>query len=151
MSHTSEFKDVQIKNIAALKSACARLTNAGISCELIKDAVPRAYFRDQKGLEKAEWVIKLTGCKYDIGLYRSAQGGSYEMRADLWDGHIRKYVGLSIADEKKFSSSNPTQTQLVAGKLLQAYSVEVVKQALVSRGRNFTESTIDGKVTLKVA
>ena len=94
MSHFTTIK-TQIKDIAALRSACAEL---GLT--LKQNAQARGYYENKT---KGDYVIKLKG-PYDIALNQQPDG-SFGITADLWQGHVEKEVGQSY------------------GKLLQLYGV----------------------------
>jgi hypothetical protein len=82
MSHFTTVK-TQIKDIAALRSACAEL-----GLELRQNAQARGYYDNKT---KGEYVIKLKG-PYDIALNKQPDG-SFGITADLWEGHVEKEVG----------------------------------------------------------
>jgi hypothetical protein len=94
MSHFTTIK-TQIKDIAALRSACAEL---GLAVQ--QNAQARGYYENKI---KGEYVIKLKG-PYDIALHQQPDG-SFGITADLWQGHVEKEVGKDY------------------GKLLQLYGV----------------------------
>ena len=93
MSHFTTIK-TQIKDVAALKSACEEL-----GLKLVPNTNARGYLGNT---HKGEYVIKLKG-PYDIAL--NQQDGAYGLTADFWDGHVEKEVGQNY------------------GKLLQLYGV----------------------------
>jgi hypothetical protein len=94
MSHFTTVK-TQIKDIAALRSACAEL-----GLDLKQNAQARGYYENKI---KGEYVIKLKG-PYDIALNKQTDG-SFGVTADLWEGYVEKEVGKDY------------------GKLLQLYGV----------------------------
>jgi hypothetical protein len=94
MSHFTTVK-TQIKDIAALRSACAEL-----GLELKQSAQARGYYENKT---KGDYVIKLKG-PYDIALNQQPDG-SFGITADLWEGYVEKEVGKNY------------------GKLLQLYGV----------------------------
>jgi hypothetical protein len=94
MSHFTTVK-TQIKDITALRSACAEL---GLTVK--QNAQARGYYENKT---KGDFVIKLKG-PYDIALNKQPDG-SFGITADLWEGHVEKEVG------EKY------------GKLLQLYGV----------------------------
>lgn len=94
MSHFTTIK-TQIKDIAALRSACTEL-----GLELATNAQARGYYENKI---KGEYVIKLKG-PYDIAL-NQLPDGSFGITADLWQGHMEREVGQNY------------------GKLLQLYGV----------------------------
>ena len=97
MSHFTTVK-TQIKDIAALRSACAEL---GLTVK--QNAQARGYYENKT---KGDYVIKLKG-PYDIALNQQPDG-SFGITADLWEGHVEKEVGKNY------------------GKLMQLYGVHKV-------------------------
>ena len=97
MSHFTTVK-TQIKDIAALRSACAEL---GLTVK--QNAQARGYYENKT---KGDYVIKLKG-PYDIALNQQPDG-SFGITADLWEGHVEKEVGKNY------------------GKLMQLYGVHRV-------------------------
>ena len=94
MSHFTQIK-TQIKDIAALRSACQELGLA-----LLQNAQARGYYENKT---KGDYVIKLKG-PYDIAVNKQPDG-TYGLTADLWEGHVEEEVGKDY------------------GKLLQLYGV----------------------------
>jgi hypothetical protein len=94
MSHFTTVK-TQIKDIAALRSACAEL---GLTVK--QNAQARGYYENKT---KGEYVIQLKG-PYDIALNKQPDG-SFGITADLWEGYVEKEVGKDY------------------GKLMQLYGV----------------------------
>jgi hypothetical protein len=94
MSHFTTIK-TQIKDIAALRSACAEL---GLTVK--QNAQARGYYENKT---KGDYVIQLKG-PYDIALNQQPDG-SFGITADLWQGHVEKEVGQGY------------------GKLLQLYGI----------------------------
>ena len=97
MSHFTTVK-TQIKDIAALRSACAEL---GLTVK--QNAQARGYYENKT---KGDYVIKLKG-PYDIALNQQPDG-SFGITADLWEGHVENEVGKNY------------------GKLMQLYGVHRV-------------------------
>ena len=85
----------QIKDIAALRSACAEL---GLIVK--QNAEARGYYENKT---RGDYVIKLKG-PYDIAVNKQPDG-TYGLTADLYEGHVEKEVGKDY------------------GKLLQLYGV----------------------------
>ena len=118
MSHFTTIK-TQIKDIEALKTACAEL---GLT--VLANAEARGYYQNTI---KGDYVIQLKG-PYDIAINQQPDG-SFGLTADLWAGHVEQEVGKGY------------------GKLLQLYAVhKAMKEAkrkghLVSR-RQHQDGTI---------
>ena len=94
MSHFTSIK-TQIKDIAALRSACKEL-----GLPVLQNAEARGYATNKL---KGEFVIQLKG-PYDIAVNKQPDG-SFGFTADLWQGCVEKEVGKDY------------------GKLLQLYGV----------------------------
>lgn len=115
MSHTSAVKTISISNVEALRAAVAELNTMGVKCTLLENAKPRAFYQNQGGMEKADYVIQLSGSRYDVGLYKSEAGG-YELRTDFWGKDVEGQLGAQ--------ASGPGKTeQAKLGKLFQAYGI----------------------------
>lgn len=123
MSHFTTI-NTQIKDIEALKTACAEL---GLTVLAHADA--RGY---SQNTIPGDYVIQLKG-PYDIALNQQPDG-SFGLTADLWAGHVEAEVGKGY------------------GRLLQLYAVhKAMKEArrkghLVSR-RQHQDGTI--KLTIQ--
>jgi hypothetical protein len=94
MSHFTQIK-TQIKDIAALRSACQEL-----GLRLLQNAQARGYYENKT---TGDFVIRLKG-PYDIAVNKQPDG-AYGLTADLWQGQVEKEAGLGY------------------GKLLQLYGV----------------------------
>ncbi len=81
MSHFTTIK-TQIKDIAALRSACQEMGLA-----LLQNAEARGYYENKT---KGDYVIRLKG-PYDIALNKQPDG-SFGLTADLWLGHEQPAV-----------------------------------------------------------
>jgi hypothetical protein len=91
MSHFTEI-DVEIRDIDALKDACADL---GLPVE--KNGVSRGY---GENLRRGEYVIRLKG-PYDIAVDRQPDG-RWTLTADLWQGHVESEVGVKFGRLRQF-------------------------------------------------
>ncbi len=91
MSHFTEIK-TQIKDITALRAACAEL-----GLELLENAEARGY-GDRR--LRGDYVIKLKG-PYDIAVQRQPDG-SFNLVADLWKGHVEREIGKDFGRLKQF-------------------------------------------------
>lgn len=126
MSHTSAVKSIAITSIEALRAAVTELNANGVKCSLIENASPRAYYQNQTGLGKADFVIKLENSRYDVGLYKSAAGG-YEVRTDFWGEDVKNQLGAAASGPGKAE-------QAKLGKLFQAYGIHAALQQARSKG-----------------
>ncbi|OPZ24358.1 MAG: hypothetical protein BWZ02_02863 [Lentisphaerae bacterium ADurb.BinA184] len=120
MSHFTTI-DVQIKDIEALRAACAEL-----GLELAENAEARGWGGNAR---HGDFVIRLKG-PYDVALNRSAYG-TYATEADLWNGHVERELGPNL------------------GRLRQLYAVH--KTAIEARRRGLhvrRQGMNDGRIRL---
>jgi len=134
MSHTTSVKSIKIVSIPALEAAVAELAAKGIKISLAQNATPRAYYANQAGLGKADYVIKLGDAPYDIGLYKS-EDGSYEARTDFFAGHIDRILGA-----KASKPENAQQARM--GKFFQAYAINAAQ--IEARRKGYSTRRITG-------
>lgn len=123
MSHFTTI-NTQIKDINALRSACAEL---GLS--VAANAQARGYMQNNI---KGDFVIQLKG-PYDIAVNQQ-KDGTHGFTCDWWDGHVEKEVGPKY------------------GKLLQFYGVH--KATFEARRKGFLvrrSQQKDGSVKLVIA
>lgn len=139
MSHTTTVASIQITSISALRKALETLAQEGVRNELIENAIPRAYYSNQKGMGQADFVIKLKDCPYDIGLYAKKEGG-YEARTDLWANEVSRLLGV------------PGNTpQHAMGKLYNRYAVAAIQEQADEQGFDYeTAMQPDGTVIITV-
>lgn len=90
MSHFTTI-NTQIKDIHALKAACAEL---GLTIE--QNAEARGY---QGNRLRGDLVIRLGG-PYDVAVRRETSG-SYSLHADLWRGHVENELGKGFGRLKQ--------------------------------------------------
>lgn len=123
MSHFTSIK-TQIKDIQALRSACAEM---GLAVE--QNAKARGYSNQTT---KGDFVIRLKG-PFDIALNKQPDN-SFGITADLWDGHVEKEVGKNY------------------GKLIQLYAVHKATQEARKKGHLTRRSQQqDGSIKLVIA
>jgi hypothetical protein len=114
MSHWTTVQ-TQIKDIDALRSACAEL---GLRLETASSA------RGYNGQARvADYVVRLKG-PYDIAVHKQTNG-TYELATDWFCGHVEKEVGKNF------------------GKLLQLYGVH--KAAAEARRKGYLVRRRAGK------
>jgi hypothetical protein len=120
MSHFVTIK-TQIKDIAALRDACAELGLA-----VLNNAEARGF---AGATHKGDHVIRLNG-PFDIAVNRQPDGG-FHLSCDWWDGHVEKEVGSQY------------------GRLLQLYAAH--KTTREARRKGFTvqrSQRSDGSIKL---
>jgi len=143
MSHTATIKTLMLSDKHAITAAIAELKTKGVNCELLENAVPRAYYKDQKGMGAADMVIKLNDSKYDVGLYKTADG-TYESRCDFWDGQIEKQLGV-------VPGKDDSRDQAKLGKFYRSYAAHAASRAAIQKGYQVNRvDNKDGSIQLTV-
>lgn len=106
MSHTTAIDTVVVKDIEALKMTAKALTKAGIKCSVVKNAAPRLYYADQlqraphnRPSEICDYILRLDGCKYDIGFLKNKDGSYYPV-TDFHAGYVASVLGVACTPEK---------------------------------------------------
>ena len=127
MSHTTAINCIKITDVAALRSAIIELKSHGVKCDLLENAVPRAYYPDQKGMGKADFVVNLKDASYDVGLYKDQDGKGYSARCDFYNGSVERELGATRQDDE-----DPNMARL--GKLYQSYAIHAATNAAVQQG-----------------
>jgi len=123
MSHFTTIK-TQIKDIEALRSACAELR-----LTVKQNAMARGYYENQI---KGDYVIKLKG-PYDIAVNQQPDG-SFGLTADLWQGNVEKEVGSNY------------------GKLMQLYAVHKAMREARRKGHlTRRQPQKDGSIKLVIS
>ena len=143
MSHTTSIESIVFSDMQALAAAVTELASKGIKCSLETNAVPRAFYTNQAGLEKAPYVLRLHDCPYDIGFYAREKGG-YEARTDLFANRVAGILGVK-------AQGNETAMQAALGKLNQTYAIHAATRAASSKGMSVRRiNSEDGGVRLVV-
>ena len=115
MSHFATVT-TQIKDIAALKSACTELGLA-----VAANTTARGY---STNTVRGDFVIRLKG-PYDIAANHQPDG-SYGLTTDWWNGHVEKEVGQNF------------------GRLLQLYAVHKATAEARKRGHSVKRKAAQG-------
>jgi len=136
MSHTTTIDGVVFSSIEALKAAVKELNSKGVACSLVQNEVPRAYYANQAGLEKADYVLKLPAAQYDVGFYMNKEKGGYEARTDLFMGSVAGVLGVQ-------ASPGETAMQAALGKLNQTYAIHAATRKAIQQG--YTVRRVDAK------
>lgn len=141
MSHTTSLKGVNIRSVPALRAAVAFLQAQGVSCTLIENATPRAYYTQQEGMGLADFVLRLDAAKYDVGLYRQADG-TYEARTDFFMDSVEKVLG--VPRQPGYQGD-----QYKLGRLFQAYAMTAAEERARQQGLMVTRQLLpDGRIKL---
>jgi len=164
MSHTTTYKDIEIKSVQLLQQAVEFLKNEQvvgkkINCTLEQNAKPRMYYQNQlykhKRKETVDFVLRLHDCNYDIGFDWDEQTQTYELYYDNWNDYIRKEIGYygeelkQILEARKKQSelsgrenTLPTDIQMDLGRFLKCYSLAVAKDAIDQSGYSIEETSL---------
>ena len=146
MSHVSKV-DLVIENIAHLRAACEHL-----GCELAHESKWRWYGSwvndysaqdaayhhgiDPKTYGKgAEYVIKVPGATYDVGVYKNPKGPGYVLVYD------------------NYCSGHGIETKLGRGlpALRQEYAAQTALAFARSKGYAARRTSVDGKIEIKLS
>ncbi len=139
MSHVTKIR-VEIRSLAALKAACARL-----GLEFVEGQTTYKWYGKYLGgsqrapginiedLGKCNHAIKVPGASYEVGVVQ--QNDQFLLMWDFWQpGGLEAQLGKD------------------GQKLVQAYTVEAAKQAAQARGFSVWEEAVqDGSVKLHVS
>lgn len=111
MSHIARI-ELEVKDITSLERACQR-----VGATLVRDVKQYIWYAGQK--KACDHVIRIPGCSYEVGVIRSGDqtNPSYRLEADFWSsGGLAQKLGPD------------------AGKLKQAYGVELAKKMYEAQG-----------------
>lgn len=152
MSHTSTIKGVQIKDARAIRAAVEDLRSEGVRIELIENATPRMYYHHQEAeVGNCEFVLKLPGSRYDVGLKWNKEEGQYDAYLDTWAGEIRNAIGATCALP---SDQYGREAEHAIGRFTQRYGINAAKQAAMAQGYYVESEQVDpetGAVNLVIA
>ena len=146
MSHTATIDAVVISDEHALRAAITELKNNGVNCDLLENAMARAYYPNQSGMDtEARFVVKLHDSRYDVGLYAKEDNSGYEARTDLWGGDVQKVLGAKAQEGE-------SDAQAALGKLFQTYAIHAATRKATQQGYRVNRVTKDdGTVQLQIA
>ena len=143
MSHTATIKTLMLSDKHAIRAAIEELKTKGVDCDLLENAQPRAYYKDQANMGPADMVIKLNNSRYDVGLYRT-EDGTFESRCDFWSGDIEKQLGVTPG-----ADDNHQQAKL--GKFYRSYAAHAASRAAIQKGYQVNRvDNADGSIRLTV-
>lgn len=141
MSHTTTISTLLLSDETALRAAVSELASKGVKCELLENAIPRAYYSDQMG--RADMVVKLNNSRYDVGLYKQ-EDGNFEAKADFWGHDVERALGATPGKD-----DDTTQAKL--GKLFSTYAVHAATRKAVQQGYSVRRiDNADGSIQLQV-
>lgn len=144
MSHTTTIKNLLITDQSALRAAIVELQGQGVECDLLEDMIPRGYYENQSGLEKAPLVLRLQDSRYDIGFYPNEEQTGLEARTDFFGGDIERQLGVK-------PGKGDDREQAKMGKLYQLYAIHAATAAAVRQGHAVNRvNNADGSVQLQV-
>jgi hypothetical protein len=85
MSHYSQHVS-KLNDIDAVKAACEELNLT------IREGGTVRYYSSSNQV-KANFVISIPGCQYDVGLVKDSKTGNYTLVYDEWQGYVEKKLG----------------------------------------------------------
>ena len=174
MSHTTTVKTVQIKSVSALKKMAINLKNKGLNVELVENAVPRMYYKDQiartlkkssapmqyhSNVEECDFVLVVKDSYYDIGFLKNVDGEyvplfdnfSFPSPYHMGDIHRKPLIEITGVTAPK-STPKKEIINYSIGKVLQEYSLCATVEACEEAGYTITKSIVDehGSIHIEV-
>ena len=126
---------MKITSVSALRAAVAALREKGRNVELVENAVPRMYYKNQ---EKAcPYVLKLNDAQYDVGLRQSADG-SYIPVLDTYGSHVSRELQNPKCDLKKGQAA-----EAAISMLTQEYAKAASNEQMLGSGFYVADETVD--------
>lgn len=142
MSHTTTISNLVFTDVAALQAAADELRQRGIRCEMLENAIPRAYYNNQ--MTQAPLVLRLDDSRYDVGFYEDEGKEGLTPKCDLWGGDIKNVLGAPTEE-------GVNETDAALGKLRNAYAVQATTNAALQQGHQVhRQDGADGSVQLTV-
>lgn len=169
MSHTTTVKSVPIKSRSALRSAAQALRSAGINCELVENAVPRMFYENQIRMhiqskmpeayryhanpDECDFILRLPGCRYDIGFLTDIKTGDLIPLFDDWAKSISNTLGAKftgVVEHWSGQRDDTEQTLHSIGKLLQEYSKQAIMESAAQDGISIESCEYDKEGVLQI-
>lgn len=125
MSHNTTIGQIIFADVGALRAAADELQQRGINCDLIENAIPRAYSQNQ--LPRADLVLRLNAGRFDVGFYKEGEDDHYTAKADLWGGHVADQIGTPREE-------GISQAEADLGQLRHAYAAHATMNQVVRQG-----------------
>ena len=151
MSHTTTLKGVQIKDRRCIEAAVADLKREGINIELLRNATPRMYYREQeREIGVCDYVLKLPGSRYDVGLKWNAKDNQFDALLDTFAGDISRSIGAACPLPR---DEYGREGEHAIGRFTQRYGVNAARFAAQAQGYYVEGETVDesGAVQLVIA
>lgn len=145
MSHTTVVKTM-VKNLNELKAALSVLAEErGFQYKLLENEIPQMFFNNQYN-EKCELVIRIEGCRFEVGFKYNEQKKGYEAVLDTFAGAVKRYLGTDK------TSLEHTEGENALGRLMHLYAYRVVNNKINQRRmRRLQDEEVDGVRQLIVA
>lgn len=122
MSHTTRVAAVKIMSINALKAAILQLNaKKGVKIELLENTGARVWARSIN----CPYVVRVPGCRFDIGLEASKDGKGFTLVYDYHGNEIYKHLGQGAQQAKTSEEQHLSHV----GQLMQAYGVHAMQEA----------------------
>jgi hypothetical protein len=136
---------IVISDVNALRAACNELISGGLRAELVENQKPRVHGYDSA--PTCEFVLKLTGCQYDVGFKRNAKG-EYEPVFDVYGNHVGGRLGAEHACEVPNGFEGQALRQL--GKFSQTYAKHAAMNQAAAEGYTIDTIQTDAKGNLQI-
>jgi hypothetical protein len=144
MSHTTLIRSVAIRDVSAIRQAVEKLQKSGIACQLVENRKPRMYYDDQG--DRCEYVVNLTGCKYDVGL-KLQKDGTYAPMFDVYGRYVDSQIGAHCNIK---GATADDQVLMQIGQFMQAYTEAATVNAAVSSGYSVESCETDKEGNLQL-
>lgn len=172
MSHTTLVKTVQIKSDSALQAMAVELRRLGIDVELVRNEVPRLYYKDQiartlvrdgkpmrfhQNVEECDYVLRVKDSFYDVGFLKDNEGNYVPLFDDFpygspYNAPGKKALKDVIGTKPPADCPKEDLQTYSIGKMLQAYSLCAATEACLDSGYSVIGSSFDnnGQIVLEV-
>jgi hypothetical protein len=141
LSHTTTIRNVDIKDVRAIRSAVKDLQTRGVKCELKENAKARMYYpRQTEELGVLPFVLHLPQSQYDVGFQLQADG-TYAPVFDEWAGEVSRNLGAACA----IPQTDQERSMWAIGQFSQEYAKHAAINAATDQGYIVEGTTVDAK------
>lgn len=142
MSHTSRLTGIKINSVQALYAAAKGLRERGVNCEILQNAQPRMYFRDQHG--KCDYVLYLKNGRYDVGFQK--EDNSYTPVLDHYQNHVSNQIGAHCP----MPNTREGKEQHTIGMFYQEYAKAAAIESAELQGYSVEECFLDNEENIQL-
>ena len=119
MSHLSKVSKSGVTQPQSIAAAVEILKGEGAEIELLTDAVPRLYNRQQeRDVGVCDFVIKLNSERYDVGFKWVDEENSFDLYYDTYTGGLARQLGINDRKDIPYE----LQDQMCLAKFMEAYN-----------------------------